>query len=30
MVGYENSKYFSREFKKEFGKTPSEYATQGV
>ncbi len=29
MVGYENSKYFSREFKKEFGKTPSEYA-QGV
>jgi YesN/AraC family two-component response regulator len=26
MVGYENSKYFSREFKKRFGKTPSEYA----
>lgn len=26
MVGYENSKYFSREFKKEFGKTPTEYA----
>ncbi|HMI59352.1 MAG TPA: response regulator, partial [Puia sp.] len=25
MVGYENSKYFSREFKKQFGKTPSEY-----
>jgi signal transduction histidine kinase/ligand-binding sensor domain-containing protein len=26
MVGYESSKYFSREFKKQFGKTPSEYA----
>lgn len=26
MVGYENSKYFSREFKKQFGKTPSEYS----
>lgn len=26
MVGYENSKYFSREFKKQFGQTPSEYA----
>lgn len=25
MVGYENSKYFSREFKKQFGKTPSEF-----
>lgn len=25
LVGYENSKYFSREFKKHFGKTPSEY-----
>lgn len=24
-IGYENSKYFSREFKKEFGCTPSEY-----
>jgi AraC-like DNA-binding protein len=29
MVGYENSKYFSREFKKEFGKTPTEFATNG-
>jgi ligand-binding sensor domain-containing protein/signal transduction histidine kinase/CheY-like chemotaxis protein len=26
MVGYESSKYFSREFKKQFGKTPSEYS----
>jgi DNA-binding response OmpR family regulator len=26
MVGYESSKYFSREFKKQFGKTPTEYA----
>jgi ligand-binding sensor domain-containing protein/signal transduction histidine kinase/CheY-like chemotaxis protein/AraC-like DNA-binding protein len=26
MVGYENSKYFSREFKKHFGITPSEYS----
>lgn len=25
MVGYENSKYFSREFKKQTGKSPSEY-----
>jgi ligand-binding sensor domain-containing protein/CheY-like chemotaxis protein/AraC-like DNA-binding protein len=30
MVGYENSKYFSREFKKEFGKTPTEFATNGT
>ncbi len=29
MVGYENSKYFSREFKKQFGKTPSEFAGTG-
>ena len=29
MVGYENSKYFSREFKKQFGKTPSEYGDIG-
>jgi AraC-like DNA-binding protein len=29
MVGYENSKYFSREFKKEFGKTPTEFAANG-
>ena len=28
MVGYESSKYFSREFKKQFGKTPSEYTKQ--
>lgn len=28
MVGYENSKYFSREFKKQFGKTPSEFGKQ--
>ncbi|SHL39342.1 Two component regulator propeller [Chitinophaga jiangningensis] len=26
MVGYNDPKYFSREFKKQFGKTPSEYA----
>jgi len=25
MIGYDNSKYFSREFKKWFGETPSEY-----
>jgi ligand-binding sensor domain-containing protein/signal transduction histidine kinase/CheY-like chemotaxis protein len=30
MVGYENSKYFSREFKKEFGKTPTEFASNGL
>jgi signal transduction histidine kinase/AraC-like DNA-binding protein/ActR/RegA family two-component response regulator len=29
MVGYENSKYFSREFKKQFGVTPSEYGKTG-
>ncbi|MBN8783242.1 MAG: response regulator [Terrimonas ferruginea] len=29
MVGYENSKYFSREFKKQYGQTPSEYAGNG-
>jgi CheY-like chemotaxis protein/anti-sigma regulatory factor (Ser/Thr protein kinase) len=27
-VGYTDSKYFSREFKKQFGKTPSEYARE--
>lgn len=26
MVGYENSKYFSREFKKQFGQSPSKFA----
>ncbi|MGK9124389.1 response regulator [Olivibacter sp. SA151] len=26
MVGYDNSKYFSREFKKWYGETPSDYA----
>jgi AraC-like DNA-binding protein len=25
-VGYNDRKYFSKEFKKQFGKTPSEYA----
>ncbi|TDE17212.1 hybrid sensor histidine kinase/response regulator transcription factor [Dyadobacter psychrotolerans] len=31
-VGYDDRKYFSKEFKKQFGKTPSEYAAkdQGV
>jgi YesN/AraC family two-component response regulator len=29
MVGYEDSKYFGREFKKEFGKTPTEFAANG-
>ena len=28
-VGFNDSKYFSREFKKQFGKTPSEYARSG-
>jgi len=28
-VGYNDRKYFSREFKKQFGKTPSEYADVG-
>jgi AraC-like DNA-binding protein len=28
-VGYNDRKYFSREFKKQFGKTPSEYAGTG-
>lgn len=27
MVGYEDSKYFSREFKKQYGQSPSEYAS---
>ena len=27
-VGFNDRKYFSREFKKQFGKTPSEYATE--
>jgi len=26
MVGFNDRKYFSKEFKKQFGKTPSEYA----
>lgn len=26
MIGYDNSKYFSREFKKWYGETPSDYA----
>lgn len=30
MVGYENSKYFSREFKKQYGQTPSEYANVSI
>ncbi len=28
MVGYESSKYFSREFKKQYGQTPSDYAKE--
>jgi len=27
-VGYDDRKYFSREFKKQFGKTPTDYATE--
>ncbi|MCE7041689.1 AraC family transcriptional regulator, partial [Dyadobacter sp. CY312] len=30
MVGYDDRKHFSREFKKQFGKTPSEYASGQV
>jgi ligand-binding sensor domain-containing protein/signal transduction histidine kinase/CheY-like chemotaxis protein len=28
LVGYDDRKYFSKEFKKQFGKTPSEYASE--
>jgi YesN/AraC family two-component response regulator len=27
-VGYTDRKYFSKEFKKQFGKVPSEYAAE--
>ncbi|MNT66287.1 HTH-type transcriptional activator RhaS [compost metagenome] len=29
MVGFSDSKYFSKEFAKQFGITPSEYAEEG-
>ncbi|QIP15836.1 response regulator [Spirosoma aureum] len=29
-VGYDDRKYFSKEFKKQFGKTPSDYASEPV
>jgi signal transduction histidine kinase/ligand-binding sensor domain-containing protein/AraC-like DNA-binding protein len=30
LVGYDDRKYFSKEFKKQFGKTPSEYASDQI